>query len=180
MTCISRRDFVVAAPAVVASAAVARPAFAAAVVRIGYIGDFNGASLAAIATDRNLWAEHGLQPDLKAFTNGPIQIQAFGSGWQTEDGTQKPVFQYFDTLTDVDPHFISAYRFANLIIGDQRGDYVLGQEILRKGVYKNPMNYDLPYLGVYNAVWTEGKPEDARWFEATIPEFALAIAQALH
>ena len=53
MTCISRRDFVVAAPAVVASAAVARPAFAADVVRIGYIGDFNGASLAAIATDQN-------------------------------------------------------------------------------------------------------------------------------
>lgn len=91
-------------------------------------------------------------------------IQQFGSGWLTEDKTQKPIFQYFDTLTDVDPHFISAYRFANLIIGDQRGDYVLGQEILRKGVYKNPLNYDLPYLGVYNAVWNAGKPDDARWF----------------
>ena len=80
MTRISRRDFVVAASAVVASAAVARRAFAADVVRAGYIGDFNGASLLAIATDQNLWAERGLQPDLKVFTNGPIQIQAFGSG----------------------------------------------------------------------------------------------------
>jgi NitT/TauT family transport system substrate-binding protein len=79
MTRISRRDFVVAASAVAVSAAIARPAFAADVVRIGYIGDFNGASLAAIATDQNLWAEQGLQPDLKVFTNGPIQIQAFGS-----------------------------------------------------------------------------------------------------
>ena len=79
MTRISRRDFVVAASAVVASAAVARRAFAADVVRAGYIGDFNGASLLAIATDQNLWAERGLQPDLKVFTNGPIQIQAFGS-----------------------------------------------------------------------------------------------------
>ena len=35
---------------------------------------------AAIATDQNLWAGQGLQPDLKVFTNGPIQIQAFGSG----------------------------------------------------------------------------------------------------
>ncbi len=80
MTRISRRDFVVAASAVAACAAVARPAFAADIVRIGYIGDFNGASLAAIATDQNLWAEQGLKPDLKVFTNGPIQIQAFGSG----------------------------------------------------------------------------------------------------
>ncbi len=80
MSRISRRDFVIAAPAVAASLAVARPAAAADVVRIGYIGDFNGSSLAAIATDQNLWAGQGLQPDLKVFTNGPIQIQAFGSG----------------------------------------------------------------------------------------------------
>jgi NitT/TauT family transport system substrate-binding protein len=79
MTRLSRRDFVGAASAVAVSAATARSAFAADVVRIGYIGDFNGASLAAIATDQNLWAEQGLQPDLKVFTNGPIQIQAFGS-----------------------------------------------------------------------------------------------------
>jgi NitT/TauT family transport system substrate-binding protein len=79
MTPISRRDFVVAASAVAVSAALARPALAADVVRIGYIGDFNGASLAAIATDQNLWAAEGLQADLKVFTNGPIQIQAFGS-----------------------------------------------------------------------------------------------------
>ena len=76
---ISRRDFVGAASAVAVSAAIAPPAVAADVVRIGYIGDFNGASLAAIATDQNLWAEQGLQQDLKVFTNGPIQIQAFGS-----------------------------------------------------------------------------------------------------
>ena len=80
MTRISRRDFVAAASAFAVSAAVARPAFAADAVRIGYIGDFNGASLVAVATDQNLWAAQGLQPDLKVFTNGPIQIQAFGSG----------------------------------------------------------------------------------------------------
>ena len=80
MTRVSRREFVVGASALALAAAVARPAFAADVVRIGYIGDFNGASLAAIATDQKLWAEHGLDPDLKVFTNGPIQIQAFGSG----------------------------------------------------------------------------------------------------
>ena len=80
MNRISRRDFVIAASAAAISAAATRGAWAADVVRMGYIGDFNGASLLAIATDQNLWAERGLQPDLKVFTNGPIQIQAFGSG----------------------------------------------------------------------------------------------------
>jgi NitT/TauT family transport system substrate-binding protein len=80
MNRISRRDFVIAASAAAISAAATRGAWAADVVRMGYIGDFNGASLLAIATDQNLWAEQGLQPDLKVFTNGPIQIQAFGSG----------------------------------------------------------------------------------------------------
>ncbi|MDX0801912.1 aliphatic sulfonate ABC transporter substrate-binding protein [Sinorhizobium medicae] len=49
-------------------------------VRIGYIADYFGTSLTAIATDQNLWAKHGLEPDLKVFTNGPIQIQALGAG----------------------------------------------------------------------------------------------------
>jgi sulfonate transport system substrate-binding protein len=49
-------------------------------VRIGYIADFTGASLMAIAQDRRLWAAQGLKPDLKVFTNGPLQVQALGSG----------------------------------------------------------------------------------------------------
>ena len=100
-------------------------------------------------------------------------IQAFGSGWITEDGTTEPIFAYFDGLTDVDPHFISAYRFANLIIGDNRKDFVRGQDILRKGVIKNPRNFDIPYLGVYNAIWQYDGPNDARWFASRfdrIPE----------
>ncbi|MET7371964.1 aliphatic sulfonate ABC transporter substrate-binding protein [Micromonospora arida] len=49
-------------------------------VKIGYIADFTGASLMAIADDKKLWAEHGLKPDLKVFTNGPLQVQALGAG----------------------------------------------------------------------------------------------------
>ncbi len=49
-------------------------------VRIGYIGDFPNASLFAVANDQNLWEPEGLVPDLKVFTNGPIQIQAMGAG----------------------------------------------------------------------------------------------------
>lgn len=93
-------------------------------------------------------------------------IQAFGSGWQTMDKVNptKPIYEYFDTLTDMDPHFISAYRFANLVIEDQRGDAVRGRDILRKGSFHNPSNYDIPYLGVYNAVWGYKDMPTARWF----------------
>ncbi|GJF31314.1 lipoprotein [Kitasatospora sp. NE20-6] len=49
-------------------------------VRFGYISDFNGASLLAIADKQGLWKKQGLDPELKVFTNGPLQIQALGAG----------------------------------------------------------------------------------------------------
>jgi NitT/TauT family transport system substrate-binding protein len=49
-------------------------------VRFGYISDFNGASLLAIADKQGLWKEQGLDPEVKVFTNGPLQIQALGAG----------------------------------------------------------------------------------------------------
>ncbi|MFC5212684.1 aliphatic sulfonate ABC transporter substrate-binding protein [Streptomyces coerulescens] len=48
-------------------------------VRFGYINDFNGASLIAIADAKGLWKKHGLTSEAKAFTNGPLQIQALGT-----------------------------------------------------------------------------------------------------
>lgn len=62
-------------------AAVGLPARAQAQrVRIGYIGDFQGTSLVAVANRLDLWKKHGLAPEIKGFTNGPIQIQALGTG----------------------------------------------------------------------------------------------------
>src|SRR5699024_5434338 len=49
-------------------------------VTYGYIPDFNGASLLAIADEQGLWEENGLKADLQTFTNGPLQIQALGTG----------------------------------------------------------------------------------------------------
>ena len=57
-----------------------RPARAADTVRIGYIGDFNGAEPRGGRDQPGSGPAQGLQPDLEVFTNGPIQIQAFGSG----------------------------------------------------------------------------------------------------
>lgn len=47
---------------------------------IGYIADYNGAALFAVADDQGLWDKAGLEPNYKVFTNGPLSIQALGSG----------------------------------------------------------------------------------------------------
>lgn len=49
-------------------------------VDFGYIGDYNGTSLLAIAEDQGIWKEHGLNVKTAVFTNGPLQIQAMGTG----------------------------------------------------------------------------------------------------
>ncbi|WP_460800674.1 aliphatic sulfonate ABC transporter substrate-binding protein [Microbacterium sp. GXF6406] len=48
-------------------------------IRMGYIADFNGASLLAIADELGLWEEHGLDVKESVFTNGPLQITALGT-----------------------------------------------------------------------------------------------------
>lgn len=48
-------------------------------VRFGYIADFNGASLLAIADEQGLWDKAGLEVETPVFTNGPLQIQALGT-----------------------------------------------------------------------------------------------------
>ena len=49
-------------------------------VDFGYIPDFNGTSLLAIADDQGLWKKYGLNVTTQNFTNGPLQIQALGTG----------------------------------------------------------------------------------------------------
>jgi NitT/TauT family transport system substrate-binding protein len=49
-------------------------------VRVGYIADYFGSSMVAIATEQGLWKKHGLEAQLNVFTNGPIQVQALGAG----------------------------------------------------------------------------------------------------
>ncbi|MEV8313910.1 aliphatic sulfonate ABC transporter substrate-binding protein [Streptomyces sp. NPDC059900] len=49
-------------------------------VRFGYIGDYNGASLLAVAEKQGLWKKAGLTAQVKPFNNGPVQIQALSAG----------------------------------------------------------------------------------------------------
>ena len=77
---LSRRHLI-AATALAAPALISQRARAAGdTVRLGYIADYQNASLPAIAADQKMWEAEGLVPDVKVFTNGPIQIQAMGAG----------------------------------------------------------------------------------------------------
>jgi NitT/TauT family transport system substrate-binding protein len=49
-------------------------------VRVGYLSDYTGADLVAVATDQKLWEKHGLVPNISPFTNGPIEIQSLVAG----------------------------------------------------------------------------------------------------
>ncbi|GAB3473706.1 aliphatic sulfonate ABC transporter substrate-binding protein [Nocardiopsis coralliicola] len=49
-------------------------------VAFGYISDYNGASLLAIAESQGMWDDAGLSVGVENFTNGPVQVQALGSG----------------------------------------------------------------------------------------------------
>ncbi|MFC9465966.1 aliphatic sulfonate ABC transporter substrate-binding protein [Streptomyces coelicoflavus] len=49
-------------------------------VAFGYTADYSGAAALAVAEKRGLWKGTGLEPKLSVFTNGPLQVQALGSG----------------------------------------------------------------------------------------------------
>ncbi len=49
-------------------------------LNVGYIADYNGGALFAIADEQGLWDEAGIEPTYQSFTNGPLSIQALGAG----------------------------------------------------------------------------------------------------
>lgn len=51
-----------------------------ATINFGYITDFNGTSLLAIANEMDIWEKYNIDANYFTFTNGPLQIQAMGTG----------------------------------------------------------------------------------------------------
>ncbi|WP_292133076.1 aliphatic sulfonate ABC transporter substrate-binding protein [Mesorhizobium sp.] len=77
---LTRRNFMASSAALAAFAASGIKARAAGTpARIGYNGDFWGASISGVAADQGFYAKHGVDADVKVFTNGPIQVQALGA-----------------------------------------------------------------------------------------------------
>jgi NitT/TauT family transport system substrate-binding protein len=77
---MKRRAFALVATGVLLLAAACGSDDSGTKVNFGYIGDYNGTSLLAVANDQKLWAKHGLEVSTKVFTNGPLQVTALGAG----------------------------------------------------------------------------------------------------
>lgn len=127
-------------------------------IRFGYIADFNGSSLLAIADDQGLWKKAGLSPSIKVFTNGPIQIQALGAGdldfgyigpgamWLPATGKAKVIA--IDTLTNADrviaqPGITSIEQLRGKKVGvpeGTSGEMILNLALKKAGLSESDVN----------------------------------------
>jgi hypothetical protein len=88
-------------------------------------------------------------------------IQAFGANSKVAQQHPDGVFNFFDTITELDPHFIEAYEFGSLVLGD--GGYPeAGIRLNSKGWNRNRDRYRMPFLNAYAANWTMQRPELAK------------------
>lgn len=106
-------------------------------------------------------------------------IQTFGATFA--DTEHLPLMSsYFDVITDLDPKFIEAYSFGNMVVGEEGGDHEKGLALLDKGIEHNPDKYRLGFEGAFFAFWTMNDPERAKGYVAhaikapDCPEFVRA------
>lgn len=90
-------------------------------------------------------------------------IQAFGASYARPVNLGQ-LWAYFDSITDLDPHFLAAYTFGNLVLGDEHGDPEKAIAILDKGIEKNPGKYRLPFEAAFYALWIRQDPDAARTY----------------
>lgn len=88
-------------------------------------------------------------------------IQAFGATY-TFSLDISQLWAYFDTVTDLDPHFLTPYSFGNLVLGEFAKNEDKGLAILDKGIENNPENYKPAYDGAFYAFWGLDNIELAR------------------
>lgn len=127
-------------------------------VNFGYIADFNGASLLAVAEEQGLWEKHGLKVNTLVFNNGPLQIQALGAGdldfgyigpgamWLPASGQAKVVAINTLGLSDrvvAQPGISSIEELAGRNVGvpeGTSGDMILTLALQEAGMTKDDIN----------------------------------------
>ncbi len=90
-------------------------------------------------------------------------IQSFGGRGMT-NRDWKPVYNMFDTITELDPYFEAAYTFGNMVIGDEGGRQREALGLINKGMFRLVKQYRLPFEGMYVAHWQMGDTDLARWY----------------
>lgn len=126
-------------------------------INFGYITDFSGTSLLAVAKELNLWEKYNLDARYFTFTNGPLQIQAMGTGdldfgfigpgafWLPASGQAK--FISINNISDAD-RVIARADSGITSIADLRGKSVAypggtsGEQVLRLALESAGMTID--------------------------------------
>jgi hypothetical protein len=90
-------------------------------------------------------------------------IQSFGGRGMT-NRDWRPLYNMFDTITELDPYFADAYTFGNLVIGDEGGKMKEGLQLLRKGTFNVFRQYRIPFEGMYVSHWEMNDEKSARWY----------------
>lgn len=90
-------------------------------------------------------------------------IQSFGGRGMT-NRDWKPLYNLFDSITELDPYFQEAYTFGNLVIGDEGGHQREGLQLLYKGTFNLYKQYRIPFEGMYVAHWSMHDKPTARWY----------------
>ena len=93
-------------------------------------------------------------------------IQYLGEAKTITDEIATTIYQKIERITELDPHFIMAYRLAGLTLTDKRPD--LSIRILSKGLENNPgASWEIPfYAGVVSYFWLKDYREAVRYLEA--------------
>lgn len=90
-------------------------------------------------------------------------IQSFGGrGMSNRDW--EPLYNMFDTITELDPYFEDAYSFGNMVIGDEAGKQKEALGLINKGMFHLPRQYRLPFEGMYVSHWDMKDNKLARWY----------------
>jgi hypothetical protein len=90
-------------------------------------------------------------------------IQSFGGRGMT-NRDWRPMYNMFDTITELDPYFADAYTFGNLVIGDEGGRMKEGLQLLEKGTFNVYRQYRIPFEGMYVSHWEMNDRQKARWY----------------
>lgn len=93
---------------------------------------------------------------------------------------QDTLYQYLQTITDVDPHFEYAYKAGQLLLPQKYDDHH-AVSLSLSGMIHNPSSWELPfYLGfIYSYVLKNNEKASLYYQYASMKEGAPAIAQTL-
>lgn len=92
-------------------------------------------------------------------------INAFGGLYRTPGQDYTSILHLFDVITDLEPQFIDAYKFGQLVIGEEANRHELALNLIDKGIIKNYREaYELPYWGFYDSLYNLNNPKRAKFY----------------